>query len=241
MEKNLVVGVDLGEVIFVGVGLLLLLLQLADDPVLRGLKGVVERLVAQLFDLEHCQVHVVDHFVEEGADLLQVLDGFGEALSEVALVADGLRKCLLRDGPLLLSELVHPVLWNVSFECCHFLLHAQVYQVVDVHLLDAAFELVLVDQGDLHADGTGVVLLDVHDVDVEVVGVVGQRGVGLNQVRRESARLGLVVENDVLPPPVVFNTGHYAQLLHFLPEPGHVEIDGLGQFGIYVVGSDLLV
>ena len=53
MEENFVVGVDFLEVVVVWVVLLLEPLQLVDDPILRGLEGIVPPFVSELLDLDH--------------------------------------------------------------------------------------------------------------------------------------------------------------------------------------------
>jgi hypothetical protein len=83
--------------------------------------------------------------------------------------------------------------------------------------------LMLVSQWNFHTNRVQVVTLDVHDVDVEVVGVVSHRAVWLNEVSREASALSFVIKEDVLPPSSVFNQHRNPQVFHFFPELFRVE------------------
>ena len=58
---------------------------------------------------------VVDHFVESWADLLQILEGFNEALRELAFVADRLGDAFWIYLPSFALELSEPVMRYVCF------------------------------------------------------------------------------------------------------------------------------
>jgi len=75
---------------------------------------------------------------------------------------------------------------------------------------------IFVGERNLHTYGVEVVLLEIHDVDIEIVGVVSHGGIRLDQVSSESSTLSLVVKQDMFPPSSVFNLNLYSKFFHLL-------------------------
>lgn len=100
MEEHLVVGIDMLRVVVSWVLSFSFPLSLVKNPVLAKLKGVVPALILEVLDSLHRNFLPGNHLlIELGAHLINLRNGYGEALSEHTFVADRLIQLILYDCP----------------------------------------------------------------------------------------------------------------------------------------------
>ncbi len=132
----------------------------------------------------------------------------------ICLVNDWKIELILFDAPSSFPKFFQSIIPNTFFHFLHLFFSARGQQLLQFNPLLLPLKLKRYFQ----AYRTQVILLEVHRIDIEIIGIVAHCRILFNEVRSKATSGGIQIKNNMLSPTILLDYDGNSQFRHLLSE-----------------------